>query len=79
MNVLEQTSRELRRKFRQVCGFGSPTGAQVAISLQVKRLNARWSKQSWWETSHSLSFDFLNLNYNGPKNLDRERGRNKIY
>jgi len=45
-----------------VCGFGSPTGAEVAIYLQVKRLNARWSKQTWWETSHSLSFDFLTLN-----------------
>ena len=62
ISLLEGTNLELRRKFRQVCGFGSPTGAEVAIYLQVKRLNARWSKQSWWETSHSLSFDFLNLN-----------------
>jgi len=61
-SLLERTNRELRRKFRQVCGFGSPTGAEVAIYLQVTRLNARWSKQSWWETSHSLYFDFLNLN-----------------
>ena len=61
-SLLERTNRELRRKFRQVCGFGSPTGAEVAIHLQVKRLNARWSKQTWWETSHSLYFDFLNLN-----------------
>jgi len=60
-SLLERTNRELRRKFRQVCCFGSPTGAEVAIYLQVKRLNARWSKQTWWETSHSLYFDFLTL------------------
>ena len=61
-SLLERTNRELRRKFRQVCGFGSLTGAEVAIYLQIKRLNARWSKHTWWETSHSLFFDFLNLN-----------------
>jgi putative transposase len=61
-SLLERTNRELRRKFRQVCGFGSPTGAEVAIYLQVKRLNARWSKQTWWQISLSLSFAFLNLN-----------------
>ncbi len=60
-SLLERTNRELRRKFRQACGFGSPRGAEVAIYLQVKRLNACWSKQTWWETSHSLYFDFLNL------------------
>ncbi len=61
-SLLERTNRELRRKFRQVCCFGSLKGAEVAIYLQVKRLNARWSKQTWWETSHSLYFDFLILN-----------------
>jgi hypothetical protein len=61
-SLLERTNRELRRKFRQVCCFGSSTGAEVAIYLQIKRLNARWSKQTWWEISHSLYFDFLNLN-----------------
>jgi transposase-like protein len=61
-SLLERTNRELRRKFRQVCGFGSPRGAEVAIYLQVKRLNARWSKQTWWAISHDLYFDFLNLN-----------------
>jgi len=60
-SLLERTNRELRRKFRQVCCFGSATGAEVAIYVQVKRLNARWSKKPWWETSHSLYFDFLNL------------------
>jgi hypothetical protein len=60
-SLLERINRELRRKFRQVCGFGSPKGAEVAIFLQVKRLNARWSKQTWWETSHALYFDFLTL------------------
>jgi len=61
-SLLERTNRELRRKFRQVCCFGSPKGAEVAIFLQVKRLNARWSKQTWWEISRTLYFDFLNLN-----------------
>jgi putative transposase len=60
-SLLERTNREFRRKFRQVCCFGSPTGAEVSIYLQVKRLNARWSKQTWWEASHALYFDFLDL------------------
>ncbi len=58
---LVRSNREVRRKFRQVCCFGSLKGAEVAIYLQVKRLNARWSKQPWWETARSLSFDCLNL------------------
>ncbi len=53
-SLLERTKRELRRKFRQVCCFGSPQGARVAIYLQVRRLNACWSKQGWWETSRSI-------------------------
>lgn len=61
-SLLERTNRELRRKFRQVCCFGSFKGAEVAISLQVKRLNARWSKQTWWESSQLLYFDFRSLN-----------------
>lgn len=61
-SLLERTKRELRRKFRQAGSFGSQRGAEVAIFLQSKRLNAHWSKQEWWETSTSLYFDFLNLN-----------------
>jgi Transposase, Mutator family len=61
-SLLERINRELRRKFRQVCSFGSPKGAEVAIFLQVKRLNAGWSKQTWWQSSQSLYLDFLNLN-----------------
>jgi putative transposase len=63
-SLLERTNRELRRKFRQVGSFGSQKGAEVALYLQVQRLNARWAKakQTWWETSRSLYFDFLNLN-----------------
>jgi transposase-like protein len=61
-SLLERTNRELRRKFRQVCCFGSPKGADVAIYVQVRRLNAHWAKKTWWETSHTLYFDFLNLN-----------------
>ena len=60
-SLFERTNREVRRKFRQVCCIGSPRGAEVSIYLQIKRLNACWSKQTWWETSHSLSFDFQNL------------------
>ncbi len=60
-SLLERSNREVRRKFRRVCCFGSPTGAEVTIYIQVKRLNARWSKHTWWETSRSLYFDLLNL------------------
>jgi putative transposase len=61
-SLLERTNRELRRKFRQACCFGSLKGAEVAIYLQVERLNARWAKQLWWEASQFLYFDFLTLN-----------------
>jgi putative transposase len=63
-SLLERTNRELRRKFRQACCFGSPTGAQVAIYLQIQRYNARWSKEkkTWWQISQALYFDFLALN-----------------
>lgn len=61
-SLLERTNRQLRRKFRQVGSFGSQKGAEVAIYLQVKRLNAHWAKKTWWEVSCSLSLDFRNLN-----------------
>jgi transposase-like protein len=63
-SLLERTNRQLRRKFRQVGSFASEKGAEVALYLQVQRLNARWSKdqKTWWEVSHSLYFDFLALN-----------------
>ena len=61
-SLLERTNRQLRRKFRQVGSFGSEIGAEIAIYVQVKRLNARWSKQAWWDTSLALYFDFRNLN-----------------
>jgi mutator family transposase len=38
---LERTNRELRRKFRQVGCFSSPKGAEVAVYIQVTRLNAQ--------------------------------------
>lgn len=59
---LERTNRELRRKFRQVGCFSSPRGAEVAVYLQVTRLNAQWARTSWWEASHSLALDLLNSN-----------------
>jgi len=61
-SLLERTNRELRRKFRQAVTFGSHKGAEAAIYLQVRRLHARWSDESWWETSHALFFEVLNLN-----------------
>ncbi len=61
-SLLERTNRQLRRKFRQVGSFGSEIGAEVAMYVQVKRLNAHWSKQAWWDTSLALYFDFRNLN-----------------
>lgn len=60
-SLLERTNRQLRRKFRQAGSFGSQKGAEVAIYLQVKRLNAHWAKKTWWEVSCSLSLDFRNL------------------
>jgi hypothetical protein len=60
--LLERTNREFRRKFRQAVTFGSHTGAEVALYLQVRRLHARWGRQSWWETSLTIFFDFWNLN-----------------
>lgn len=55
-SLLERTNRELRRKFRQAVTFGSPVGAEAAIYLQVRRLHACWSDNSWWEVSHSPLF-----------------------
>lgn len=60
-SLLERTNRQLRRKFRQAGSFASQRGAEVALYLQAQRLNARWSKTTWWETSRSLFFDWLNL------------------
>ncbi len=55
------TSRELRRKFRQVGVFGSVRGVQAAVYLQVARLHCWWAKQSWWSGSQQIAFDLLNL------------------
>jgi transposase-like protein len=61
-SLLERTNRELRRKFRQVSCFSSPKGAEVAVYIQVTHLNAQWTKETWWEASHSLALDLLNIN-----------------
>jgi putative transposase len=55
-SLLERTNRELRRKFRQAVTFGSTTGADVAVFLQVQRLHARWTDLPWWQVSHDLYF-----------------------
>jgi putative transposase len=60
--LLERTNRQLRRKFRQAVTFGSRKGAEVGIYLQVQRLHAHWTDESWWEISHALYFDLSNLN-----------------
>ena len=60
-SLLERTNRQLRRKFRQALTFGSRSGAEVAIYLQVQRLHAHWTNESWWETSHALYFELWNL------------------
>jgi transposase-like protein len=57
-SLLECTNRELR----QVGCFSSPRGTEVAVYIQVTRLNAQWAKASWWEASHSLALDLLNSN-----------------
>lgn len=59
---LERTNRELRRKLQQVGCFSSPQGAEVAVYIQVTRLNAQWAQTSWWEASQSLALDLLNSN-----------------
>jgi putative transposase len=56
-SLLERTNRELRRKFRQAVTFGSSTGADVALFLQVQRLHARWADVPWWQVSHDLYFE----------------------
>ena len=61
-SLVERTNREFRRKFRQAVTFGSPTGTEVALYLQVRRLHARWIGHSWWETSQAICFEFWNLN-----------------
>jgi putative transposase len=61
-SLLERTNRELRRKFRQVGCFSSPRGAEVAVYIQVTRLNAQWTKTNWWEVSRSLALDLLSIN-----------------
>ena len=61
-SLLERTNRQLRRKFRQAVTLGSRKGAEVAIYLQVQRLHAHWTKESWSTISHALYFDLWNLN-----------------
>jgi putative transposase len=55
-SLLERTNRELRRKFRLAVTFGSRNGAEVAVYLQVRRLQARWEGDHWWEASQEVSF-----------------------
>ena len=62
-SLLERANRELRRKFRQVGCFSSPTGAEVAVYIQVTRLNAQWSK---------LDFVHFQLTNRRPKTTAQE-------
>jgi hypothetical protein len=61
-SLLARTKRELRRKFRQAVTFGSLQGAEIALSLPVRRLHARWQGNTWWQTSQAVVFDLWNLN-----------------
>jgi transposase-like protein len=62
-SLLERVNRQLRRKFRQALSFGSTVGAEVALYLQVQRLHAKWNHTSWWQTSHALSLDLLQVHH----------------
>jgi putative transposase len=62
-SLLERVNRQLRRTFRQALSFGSEVGAEVALSLQVQRLQAQWNDQSWWHTSRALSLDLLQVHH----------------
>lgn len=55
-SLLERTTREFRRKFRQAVTFGSGSGAHAALYLQVQRLHACWTNATWWDVSHALDF-----------------------
>jgi hypothetical protein len=59
-SLLERVNRQLRRKVRQALAFGSRSGAEVALYLQLQRLQAQWAAACWWETSHALYFDLGN-------------------
>ena len=61
-SLLERTNRELRRKFRQALSFGSNVGAEVALYLQIQRLHAKWTGQSWCSTSRHLYFELAKAN-----------------
>jgi len=62
-SLLERVNRQLRRKFRQALSFGSSVGAEVALYLQVQRLHAKWSRTSWWQTSHTISLDLQQVHH----------------
>ena len=62
-SLLERVNRQLRRKFRQALSFSSNLGAEVALYLQVQRLHAKWSRTSWWQTSHTLSLDLQQVHH----------------
>jgi transposase-like protein len=62
-SLLERVNHQLRRKFRQALSFGSTIGAEMALYLQVQRLHAQWNHTSWWQTSHALSLDLLQVHY----------------
>jgi hypothetical protein len=61
-SLLERVNRQLRRKFRQALSFGSNVGAEVALYLQIQRLHAKWTGQSWCSTSRHLYFELAKAN-----------------
>jgi putative transposase len=60
-SLLERVNRQLRRKISQALTFGSHTGAEVALYLQIQRLHAQWDHESWWDISHDLPFDLAEV------------------
>jgi hypothetical protein len=64
---LERTNRELRRKFRQVGCFSSPKRTEVAIYIQVTRLNA---ESGQGELVGDLPFPFIRFAPHQPLEID---------
>jgi transposase-like protein len=60
-SLWERTNREGRRMCRQAVTCGSLQGTEVALSLHVRRLHARWRGETWWEASQEVFFDLKNL------------------
>jgi hypothetical protein len=43
----------------QLGSFGSKVGAEVAVYVQVSRLNVVWSEKGWWQVSQAITLEYL--------------------